>query len=148
MAEFALQEFEEFFRTMAIRYRIRNSRRYLNSIANDYENYFRLKDSSGLTLPEKFVGRELEYFILYHFARYFLDGVGYNIKINETFLKSEKIRSIELQPGDVPLYSLEISSTISDRLKKDRDELNELFKELIINFLGENFSVNDFVKTN
>ncbi|MCW3084033.1 MAG: hypothetical protein JWP12_1399 [Bacteroidetes bacterium] len=151
MTKITEQEFLDLFLTVKERYNIEHIDLYTKSVINDFNNYNTgyksdvLNKTINSKVPSRYSNHIFEYFILYHFSRYFLDGLNYTISINNSFSKIDKINSIVLEDTDGKIDSFIINQAQQTKLVEDYKNLTHLFSILAKDLMGKDCNPNDFI---
>lgn len=144
MATFSFGEFREFFLSLSKEFSIDKSTEFLSSIEDNIQFY----ESLGIrerkfSIPQKYVEKVTEYFILINFYRFYLSGLGQSLTICKTFNLIDSIKEVTMlqsngAPGSIPINeeSLEI-------LSEEYQKMQSLFIELGKGLLGVDFTIND-----
>lgn len=148
MAAFTISEFREYFETMAQQYQLEDITSCLDAVVADFQEYSNNRQNEQYDQPpRKFAGQELEYFILYHFARYFLDGMRYDAAIRQTFAGYPEITHVEARADDETLFTLDVSGESDENWEYDMGQLNSAFIALGRALLPGTCSTEDFINT-
>ena len=147
MAEFSIEEFQVYFREIALEYKINDVELYLDSVVSDIEFYSQNNvEKTGDFLPQKYQDKISEYFVLLHFSKYFLDGIMYARQINISLSRYPEIRKVVLSDGKKDIDSLEISQDKILQLERDYEVMKNLFNAFGQSLMGDDFSITDFIK--
>jgi len=146
MAAFTENELLEYFGRIGRQYDLGNMPAYMNTVLADWRefNAGRQNEEYG-QLPQRYTGVEFEYLIVYHFARYFLDGIQYDAAIRETFSNYPQVAQVNARLDDQRLFSLDMSRS-PDYLTTDASaDLRNAFITLGRALLNERFNLEDFL---
>jgi SUMO ligase MMS21 Smc5/6 complex component len=147
MAEFSIEEFQVYFREIALEYKINDVEAYLDNVVSDIEFYSQNKEEKiGDFLPQKYQDKISEYFVLLHFSKYFLDGIMYARQINISLSRYTEIREVVFINGEKSIDSLEISKENTQQLENDYEVMKNLFIAFGQSLMGNKFSITDFTK--
>jgi hypothetical protein len=147
MAEFSIEEFQEYFREIASEFKINNVEAYLDSVTSDIDFYTQNKEEkTGGFLPEKYQDNMIEYFVLLHFSRYFLDGIRYTKQINLSFSKYDEIKKVVFFKREEEIDLIEIGKEKIIQLEKEYEDLRNLYIILGQSLMAEKFLITDFIK--
>lgn len=108
--------------------------------------FYRVEDKIQFKsiIPNEFLDKRVEFLILHHFKRQFLDGVLETGAIIREFSEVKQISSISIENDEgVILDSLPIKEVSLRKLNSDSSMLQEFFEMMVIELLGDNYNINN-----